>query len=568
MLNVTQEFKNDIQKLGRQIDVIVSYDDVELDGEYVVSCTKEFQGSLYSSIMQFVNIELEGKHDLKDKTINVKLGVSFNGSTFSYADYGKFIVDNDSIEFVEETDSTKFSAYDFIYKSCKTYDSSKITFPTTVGGLLSQICILLDLTYTNLEFPNSTKELRSDPFENIEVTYRDIFDYISELSGRNIIMNSNRLIVKPFEDSGVIFDENSLSSLKISSKWGPVNSIVLAREPQEDNIYKNDGTSIEIYGLTEVRIADNYIVETERELFLDNLFDAIKDTTFNAYESVSFGYGYLQPCDVVTLVDLSGNQFTSVVMKSSLQINTGIKETFGFEIPEITTTDYNKATKKERKEKNATLYVDKQLAIISGQVDEIQSTSNSNTERISKLELSSEQFEVSITEKVEKIESEVTVTDITPKYGKSNDTSVEPTEWYSTKPTVGENEYLWMREIYTYSNGKTKINEARIISAKDGQDAVLLQILSSNGHIFKNNLTSTTLTVEILVAGLRITSSRDMYSYFGENAKIVWQQKKQGEATYRDIDSSDPRLSDNAFIFTINTEDLKYETVYSCYLDC
>lgn len=177
------------------------------------------------------------------------------------------------------------------------------------------------------------------------------------------------------------------------------------------------------------------------------------------------------------------------------------------------------------------------------------------------LEVNENGLQINITEKV-------TVTDITPEYGKSNDTSVEPTEWYSTKPNISENEYLWMREIYTYSNGETKINEARIISAKDGQDAVLLQILSSNGHIFKNNLTSTTLTVEILVAGLRITSSRDMYSYFGENAKIVWQQKKQGETEYSDIDSSDPRLSDNAFIFTINTEDLKYETVYSCYLDC
>lgn len=107
----------------------------------------------------------------------------------------------------------------------------------------------------------------------------------------------------------------------------------------------------------------------------------------------------------------------------------------------------------------------------------------------------------------------------------------------------------------------------RVYDGTNGQDAVLLQILSSNGHMFKNTSLSTTLTVEILVAGLRLTSSREMYTYFGGNAQIVWQQKQQGETEYTDIDSNDSRLSDNGFIFTLNAEDLKYETVYSCYLD-
>ena len=101
----------------------------------------------------------------------------------------------------------------------------------------------------------------------------------------------------------------------------------------------------------------------------------------------------------------------------------------------------------------------------------------------------------------------------------------------------------------------------------NGKDAVLLQILSSNGAMFKNTAVSTTLTVSIIVAGNQMTSSRQMYECFGDSAKLTWQQKKFGETEFEDIDSDDPRLSDNGFIFTVSTEDLKLQTVYNCILD-
>ena len=101
----------------------------------------------------------------------------------------------------------------------------------------------------------------------------------------------------------------------------------------------------------------------------------------------------------------------------------------------------------------------------------------------------------------------------------------------------------------------------------NGKDAVLLQILSSNGAMFKNSSVSTTLTVSIIVAGSQMTSSKEMYQCFGENAKLIWQQKKFGETEFEDIDSEDSRLSDNGFIFTVSTEDLKLQTVYNCILD-
>ena len=167
-----------------------------------------------------------------------------------------------------------------------------------------------------------------------------------------------------------------------------------------------------------------------------------------------------------------------------------------------------------------------------------------------------------------------TVEKIRIEYALSDSTSIAPTSgWSETAPNWTEGKYMWQRNTTVYINGNEEIGEATCIAGatgqngKDGVDAVSLQILSSNGHMFKNSLTSTTLTVEILVGGVRLTSSSDMYLYFGGNARIIWEQKKQGETEYTEVDSNDSRLSDNGFIFTINAEDLKYETVDSCYLD-
>ena len=154
-------------------------------------------------------------------------------------------------------------------------------------------------------------------------------------------------------------------------------------------------------------------------------------------------------------------------------------------------------------------------------------------------------------------------------YAMSDDYSVAPTTgWSKTSPTWVNGKYIWSKTLTTYMDGSQLETEPVCITGAKGSDAILLNVISSNGHMFKNTSVSTTLTVEIIFGDVTITSSKDMYLYFGENAKIIWQQKRRGETVYTDIDPNDPRISDNGFIFTIGTSDLKLETVYSCLLDC
>lgn len=154
-------------------------------------------------------------------------------------------------------------------------------------------------------------------------------------------------------------------------------------------------------------------------------------------------------------------------------------------------------------------------------------------------------------------------------YAMNDDYSVAPTTgWSKTSPTWVNGKYIWSKTLTTYTDGSQLETEPVCITGAKGSDAILLNVISSNGHMFKNTSVSTTLTVEIIFGDVKITSSKDMYLYFGGNAKIIWQQKKRGETVYTDVDPNDPRISDNGFIFTLGTSDLKLETVYSCSLDC
>lgn len=158
--------------------------------------------------------------------------------------------------------------------------------------------------------------------------------------------------------------------------------------------------------------------------------------------------------------------------------------------------------------------------------------------------------------------------------------SDSPTEliggsWNIKQPTWIDGKYIWRRTVVTYSSGRVEYtpDETGICitgntgSGSDGEDAVLLQIFSSNGTSFKNNSIATTLTVTIFVGGLEINSASEMHSKFGELAKLIWMQKNIGETEFTELDPGDPRLSDEGFLLTINPNDIIKQAVFNCYLD-
>ena len=101
---------------------------------------------------------------------------------------------------------------------------------------------------------------------------------------------------------------------------------------------------------------------------------------------------------------------------------------------------------------------------------------------------------------------------------------------------------------------------------KDGKDAVVLNVSSVNGNMFKNTGISTILTVSISVGGSILDTAEKMHAVFGADAYLQWQVKNAGELEFADISLTDTRLSDEGFLFAVSAADVNNKSTFKCEL--
>lgn len=104
------------------------------------------------------------------------------------------------------------------------------------------------------------------------------------------------------------------------------------------------------------------------------------------------------------------------------------------------------------------------------------------------------------------------------------------------------------------------------ISGADGEPATTLRIDSSRGTVFKNNALSTVLSVVIYRASERITTPEQLHATFGSTAHLQWKWQKMDEDTFGLISSSDERLQNGGFQFTLGPDDVDTKVTFLCEL--
>ena len=113
------------------------------------------------------------------------------------------------------------------------------------------------------------------------------------------------------------------------------------------------------------------------------------------------------------------------------------------------------------------------------------------------------------------------------------------------------------------SSGKTI--EQEIESVRE-DTTVLLMIESSNGLCFKNSAVSTILTVTIYRGTDRITNINSLREKMGNNVYLQWKWKRINDSDYGIISSSDSRISENGFKFTLSPQDVDTKVTFLCEL--
>ena len=175
------------------------------------------------------------------------------------------------------------------------------------------ICNKIGLTFKNSTFANQDREIQNELFLDSEgnslgYTYRDVLDQIAEttggiicldiddelevryvrLAGKEKTLEGTSFYIDDALQDGILYEginnitqtnsglpftinlsyaddteginEEYLKDINVNfgEKYGPINSIVLSRASDSDNVYIQDEESIEQNGLCELKISDNY----------------------------------------------------------------------------------------------------------------------------------------------------------------------------------------------------------------------------------------------------------------------------------------------------------------------
>ena len=388
----SNEFKNIIKKNGRQLDSKITYTlngvNVELGKEQLNSITPTYQGALLKSVMK--EIDIDSNVYIPEKTIlNYQFGVKVNGK-YEYINFGNYVVYK--AEKQEDTNSYKLTCYDKMLYSMVDYEKMDITYPITIRDYIKAICDKLGITFANVSdtFANYDKQIQNELYldsdgNSLGYTFRDVFDELSQVTASCICINENdELEIRYINDTSDTIDEEFLKDVNINfgERFGAINTIVLSRSADSDNIYYPEVLPENPY---EFKISDNQIMNgNDRSDYLPAIYEKLNGLEFYLNDFLSTGICYYELLDRYN-VQIGDNIYSCIMLNDEINITQGLEENIFTEMPEETQTDYTKADKTDRKINQTYLIVDKQNQKIEASIktiNEIDSRENNNYQEI------------------------------------------------------------------------------------------------------------------------------------------------------------------------------------------
>ncbi len=406
LLTVRQVHESKVRNINNSR---VKYLATDLDKSYTVDEVNKMSSGMLSSTRVKYLIEKESRENIASaSTINVKLGVRISEfEDYEYVDYGEYVVYDK--EDVVDKDSTKLYLFDHLIDTHIKYDDEPLSLDyeneeITVLMLLQAICNKFEFQLKTTNFVNSSKRIYEDKYLGLNLTYRDILDEIAAVAGGFIkIFNKDLYVAYPTE-TGETIDENDLEKLTLGKKIGAFNSLVLGRSPQEDNIYYP--TNMKDEDRVSVRIDNNQIMDKNREDFIVDIYNQINGLEYYVFEFTSFGFGYFEFGDIVTLKNLKGEEFKTILFNIVENINSGIKGKSYTEETNYSETKYEYATSIEKRLTNTEIICNKQdnqIKLLIEQQGNNESKMNSITMDLESTELKIQNVENETKEQLESL---------------------------------------------------------------------------------------------------------------------------------------------------------------------
>ena len=159
-------------------------------------------------------------------------------------------------------------------------------------------------------------------------------------------------------------------------KYGPINSIVLSRSAESDNVYLRDEDSVTKNGLCELKIIDNQVMNWEdRSDYLQDILSRLNGIYYYLNDFSSTGICYYDLLDRYN-VKIGDNVYSCIMLNDEINITQGLEENIHTDMPMETETDYTKADKTDRRISNVSLIENKQQKKINALANKIVDISN------------------------------------------------------------------------------------------------------------------------------------------------------------------------------------------------
>ena len=371
MIQVSNDFKTAMKQPIKELDAYIEIDDntriTSADDliEFKISCDT----GLCKSAMRKLEAKYLGEENLLGKWVKVAFGVKLPNNTFEYLNYGSFLVTE--ITFTKDTGITNIVGYDKMINAMKEYISPEIIYPIGLYDYTRQLCNYCNLVLGNDSFSTHNNwQVTKELWENINgITYRDILVQIAQVTCTTcFISNDDILYFKPINETDEELTYNNMKKLKLEPLYGEINSVILSRTPQEDNIYMRDETSIEENGLTEWKIENNEIIDKDRDNAMLPIYNAMHGIKYYPFEATTEGLGWYEIADNINEFD---DIFNTTIFYYSITIDGGIKEILKSKAETKTQTQYQYATTIAKRLKNTEIIVNKQEQYIENLVTDM-----------------------------------------------------------------------------------------------------------------------------------------------------------------------------------------------------
>lgn len=504
----TSGFKENLIELGRELRGIITYNNTTLEEE-IYSITPHYEADILKSVMKQLDLELTVDIPL-NTVINCQIGILV-GNDYEMLNYGNYVVYKSEKQ--EDTNTYKLTCYDKMLYSMKQNEDLGVDYPIKIKDYLIAIANKIGLSVANTTFYNQDLQIPSELYLGQEYTYRDILDEIAQATGSIICLNENdEIVVKYPTITNDTIDEDYLKDINVDfgQKYGVINSIVLSRSGESDNVYLRDEQSVAQNGLTEVKIVDNQIMNfNNRSDYLQGILNALNGLYYYLNDFNSTGILYYEVGDLYN-VRIGENTYQCLMLNDEINVTTGIEEIIHTDMPEKSETDYSKADKTDMRINKTYLIVDKQN-------QKIESVVNSVTEQNNKIS--------QITQTVDEVNSKISdIADIT-TYGESDRAEVELTDVNESEPimikvhpTSTNISYLYPRDNLYPSDLQYLPN--RIIRFTNTEKYRLTQDLYYNNFRKYYSYNSTDNEYILLIAGTDYTVGNSISGDVYENVYI------------------------------------------------